>query len=60
MEIAKYIFLVVASITLFGLIGGLSVENTIPEMLFKAVVVGLILGSAYALKEAKNLLLSKI
>ncbi len=60
MEIAKYIFIIVASVTLFGILGGLEQNITIGEMALKAVFVGLIFASGIVLKEAKTLILSKI
>ncbi|GAB5409909.1 MAG: hypothetical protein BalsKO_22740 [Balneolaceae bacterium] len=60
MEIAKYIFIIVASITLFGLFGGLSPDITVPEMALKAVFVGLVFAGGLVLKEAKTALFSKI
>lgn len=60
MEIAKYIFIIVASITLFGLIGGLSPDITVTEMALKAVIVGLVFATGIVLKEAKTVIFSKI
>lgn len=60
MEIAKYIFIIVASITLFGIVGGLEPDITIAEMAIKAIFVGLIFATGLALKEAKTVILSKI
>ncbi len=60
MEIAKYIFIIVANITLFGLVGGLAPDITVAEMAVKAVFVGLIFATGLVLKEAKTVLLSKI
>ena len=60
MEFAKYIFIIVASITIFGIFIGLDPNISVAEMTFKAVITGLIFASVIALREAKNLLLSKI
>ncbi|MBO6522347.1 MAG: hypothetical protein JJ971_00850 [Balneolaceae bacterium] len=60
MEIAKYIFIIVASVTLFGILGGLSPDITLPEMAVKAVFVGLIFATGLVLREVKTLLLEKI
>ncbi len=60
MEIAKYIFIIVASITLFGILGGLSPDITMAEMAVKAVFVGLIFATGLVLREAKTMLLKKI
>lgn len=60
MEIAKPIFYIVASLTIFGIIGGLDPTNTYAEMAIKAVVVGLIFAGFAALKEVKNMILARI
>lgn len=60
MEIAKYIFIIVASVTLFGIIGGLAPDITMAEMAVKAVFVGLIFATGLVLREAKTMLLEKI
>jgi len=60
MEIAKYIFIIVASVTLFGIFGGLEQNITLGEMALKAVFVGLIFATGLVLKEAKTLILAKI
>ncbi len=60
MDIAKYIFIIVASVTLFGILGGLEQNITIAEMGIKAVFVGLIFATGLVLKETKTVLLSKI
>ncbi|MCG8373634.1 MAG: hypothetical protein MI700_08885 [Balneolales bacterium] len=60
MGIAKYIFYVVASITLFGIIGGLDPSNSVAEMGIKAVVVGLVFATTSILIQAKDLLIYKI
>lgn len=60
MEIAKYIFIIVASVTLFGILGGLEQNITLGEMALKAVFVGLIFATGLVLKEAKTLILAKI
>lgn len=60
MEIAKYIIILVASITLFGILGGLAPDITIAEMAVKAIFVGLIFATGLVLREAKTLLFEKI
>ena len=60
MEIAKYIFIIVASITLFGIFGGLAPDISIAEMAVKAVFVGLVFATVLVLREAKTMLLQKI
>lgn len=60
MEIAKYIFIIVASITLFGIFGGLAPDISLSEMALKAVFVGLVFASGLMLKEAKTVILSRI
>ncbi len=60
MGIAKYIFYVVTSITLFGIIGGLDPSNSVAEMGIKAVVVGLVFATTSILIQAKDLLIYKI
>ena len=60
MEIAKPIFYIVASITLFGIIGGLDPTNSIVEMGIRAVIVGLIFASFAVLREVKDLVLARI
>lgn len=60
MEIAKPIFYIVASITLFGILGGLDPTNSVVEMGITAIVVGLIFGGIAVLKEVKNQLVEKI
>ena len=60
MEIAKYIFIVVASITLFGIFGGLNPDNTIAEMGVRAIMVGLLFASVAVIREAKDFVVAKI
>lgn len=60
MEIAKYIFIIVASITLFGIVGGFEPNITIAEMGLKSVFVGLIFTSALVLREVKTAVFAKI
>ncbi|NER84715.1 MAG: hypothetical protein F6K42_35405 [Leptolyngbya sp. SIO1D8] len=60
MEIAKYIFFIVASITLFGILGGLDPSNSIADMGIRAVMVGLIFAGVAVLKEVKNMVLARI
>lgn len=60
MDFAKYIFIIVASITIFGVLGGLDPTNSVAEMATKAVLTGLIFATGFVLREAKTLLLSKI
>jgi len=60
MEIAKYIFFIVASVTLFGILGGLDPSNSIAEMGIRAVMVGLIFAGVAVLKEVKNMVLARI
>ncbi|NET34095.1 MAG: hypothetical protein F6K19_19075 [Cyanothece sp. SIO1E1] len=60
MEIAKYIFFIVASITLFGILGGLDPSNSIAEIGVRAVMVGLIFAGVAVLKEVKNMVLARI
>jgi small-conductance mechanosensitive channel len=60
MDFAKYVFIIVASITVFGILGGLDPTNSIAEMAFKALVTGLIFATGLVLREVKTLLLSKI
>lgn len=60
MEIAKYIFMVVASITLFGIFGGLNPDNTIAEMGVRAIMVGLIFAGAAVVRETKDFIVAKI
>ncbi len=60
MEIAKPIFYIVASITIFGIIGGLDPTNSIAEMGIKALMVGLIFAGFAVLKEVKDQVLARI
>lgn len=60
MEIAKYIFFLVASITLFGVFGGLDPTNSIMEMAVRAVLVGLVFSGFALLKEAKEFVIQHI
>lgn len=60
MEIAKYIFFIVASITLFGIIGGFAPDITLSEVALKAVFVGLIFSAVSLLKEAKTAIFHRI
>jgi hypothetical protein len=60
MEIAKPIFYIVGSITLFGILGGLDPSNTIAEMAVRAVMVGVIIAGISVAKDVKNTLLEKI
>lgn len=60
MEIAKPIFYVVASITLFGILGGLDPTNSIAEMGIRAVIVGLVFGGFAVVREFKDQVLSRI
>jgi small-conductance mechanosensitive channel len=60
MEIAKPIFIIVASITLFGILGGLDPSNTIFEMGLTAVVVGLIFAGLAVLREVKDQVLARL
>ena len=60
MEIAKYIFITVASITLFGIFGGLNPYNSIAEIAVRAVMVGLVFAGFAVLKEAKEFVVAKI
>ncbi len=60
MEIAKPIFIIVASLTLFGILGGFDPSNTMLEIGFTAFVVGLIFMGITILKEAKDQLLARL
>ncbi len=60
MEIAKPIFYIVATITLFGIFGGLDPSNTVAEMGVRALMVGLVFGSVAVLKEVKEQVLARI
>ena len=60
MDFAKYIFAIVGSITLFGLIGGLEPNITLVEMILKAVFVGLIFATGLVVKEVIHSYFSKI
>lgn len=60
MEIAKYVFIIVASVTLFGIFGGLAPDITLAEMAIKAIFVGLVFAGFLVLREAKTVILSKI
>jgi hypothetical protein len=60
MEIARPIFIIVASVTLFGMLGGLDPTNTIFEIGITAVVVGLIFAGVKVLGEVKNQLFARL
>lgn len=60
MEIAKYTFFIVASITLFGIFGGFAPDITLPEVTLKAVFVGLIFSGVTILNEVKTALFQRI
>ncbi|HCD53317.1 MAG TPA: hypothetical protein DEQ34_12780 [Balneolaceae bacterium] len=60
MEIAKYIFIIVASVTLFGIIGGMDPANSVVMIGAKAMLTGAIVGTFLMLKEYKGVILSKI
>lgn len=60
MEISKYIFVIVASITLFGVFGGFTPNISIVEIAFKALAVGLVFVSVIGLKQATETVLHKI
>ena len=60
MELFKYVFIIVASVTLFGLFGGLEPNITVGEMFIKAVFTGLVFATVLVLKEVKTVLLEKI
>ena len=60
MELFKYVFIIIASVTLFGLFGGLEPNISVMEMFIKAVFVGLVFATVLVLKEVKTTLLEKI
>ncbi|MBO6794775.1 MAG: hypothetical protein JJ895_12760 [Balneolaceae bacterium] len=60
MEIAKPIFIIVASLTLFGIFGGFDPANTMLETGLTAIVVGLIFMGITILKEVKDQLLARL
>lgn len=60
MELFKYVFFIIAGITLFNLFGGLEPGIGFGEMALKAVFVGLIFATGLVLKEAKEAFLNKI
>ena len=60
MEIAKTIFIIVASITLFGIFGGLNPDNSIAEVAVRAIMVGLVFTGIAVLREAKDYVVARI
>lgn len=60
MEFSKYIFITVAAVTLFGIVGGLEPNITVGMMAIKALIVGSIFAAVLILKEAKTMILQKI
>jgi hypothetical protein len=60
MEIAKYIFIIVASVTLFGIFGGLNPDNSIAEMAVRAIMVGLVFAGIEVFKQVKDEMLARI
>ena len=60
MEIARPIFYIVGSITLFGILGGLDPTNTVAEMGIRAAMVGVIVGGISVAKDVKDNLLARI
>lgn len=60
MEFSKYIFITVAALTLFGIVGGFEPNITVGAMTIKALIVGSIFTGFFILREAKTMILQKI
>jgi len=60
MNFAKYIFILVASLIVFGLFGGFDPSNTVGELFIKSVMTGLIFASVLVLNEVKTQVFAKI
>lgn len=60
MDFAKYIFLLVASLTVFGILGGFDPANTVAELLIKSVLTGLVFATVMVLNEVKTQIFAKI
>lgn len=60
MNFAKYVFILIASLIVFGLFGGFDPSNTVGELFIKSVVTGLVFASVLVLNEVKTQIFTRI